>query len=138
MTEHNSFAESQQAIRFDGVSGRFRDTEPLSRPPDKRQIARRVRRGDEQQAPRVTRKPRQPAREALLDLSGQGQRRRQAEPTGELCWRQAAWQLQHRERIPVRLEDDAFQYTLIQPPWQGGLQERTRIPVAQRLDLKLW
>jgi len=75
MPEHHSGTERDQAIRFDGLRGRLGDAEPLRGPPHQRQVADRVGRGHEQQAPRTTGEPGQPPGEALLDPGSQGQRR---------------------------------------------------------------
>ncbi len=113
MTEHDALAERQQAVRLDGGSGRIRDTEPLSRPPQERQVARWVGGRHQQQAAGITRHPRQPPREALLDPCGQGHRRRQTEATGELRRRQPARQLQQGEGVATRLDNDPLQHALV-------------------------
>jgi hypothetical protein len=48
MTEHHTRTERDQTVRFDGAGGRLCDSEPLSRPPHKAQIAGRIGRGHEQ------------------------------------------------------------------------------------------
>ena len=137
MTERHRAVERQQAFRLDGVRGRLRDPELPRRAPQERRVAERLGRRQEQQPPRVAREPRQPPREALLDPGGQRQRRRQAEPAGELGGRQPARQLQQRERIAARLGDDPLQHRFVQPRREDGLQQRPRIPAAQRLDAEL-
>jgi hypothetical protein len=118
MTEHNALAESQQAVRLDGVGSRLRDTEPLDRPPQERQVARWVGGGHEQKPAGITRQLRQAPREALLDPRRQGHRRRQTEATRELRRRQPARQLQQGEGVATRLDNDPLEHRLVQPTRQ--------------------
>ena len=50
---------------------------------------------------------------------------------------QTSRQLQECEWVPAGLDDDPFEHALIEPTWQGGFQQRTRITMTQRLDAKL-
>ena len=137
MPEHHCTVQRQQALRLRGVRGRLRDPKLLRCTPQERKVADRFCRRQEQQPPRVAREPRQPAREALLDPRGQRQRRRQTETAGELGGRQPARELQERERIPACLGDDPLEHGLVQPRHEDGLQQRPRIPAAQRLHAEL-
>ena len=58
-------------------------------------------------------------------------------PARELRRRQPARQLEQRERIPARLDDDPLQHALVQPGRQDGLQQRPRVAMPQRLDVEL-
>ena len=137
MTEHHRTVEHQETLRLHGFRGRLRDPKLLGRAPQKRKVADRFCRRQEQQPPRVAREPRQPPGEALLDPGGQRQRRRQPETAGELARRQPARELQERERIPARLGDDPLEHGLVQPRREDGLQQRPCIPGAQRLHAEL-
>ena len=81
-------SDSTASAAVSGIPSRSR------RAPHERRVAERLRRGQEQQPPRVARQRRQPSPEALLDPGGQRQRRRQAEAAGELRRRQPARKLQ--------------------------------------------
>jgi hypothetical protein len=61
MPEHYPCPERDQAVRLDRLRGRLGDAEPLRGPPHERQIADRVGRGHEQQAPCISWEPRQAA-----------------------------------------------------------------------------
>ena len=76
MTERHCTVQRQQAFRLHGERGRLRDPKLLRCAPQKCRVADRFCRRQEQQPPSVAREPRQPPREALLDPSGQRQRRR--------------------------------------------------------------
>ena len=119
------------------MGGRLGDAETLSGAPHERQITGRVGRSHQQQAPRITRQLRQPPSEALLDLIGQRHGRGQAESARELRRRQPTRQLQQRERVPARLDDDPIQHLLIESTGQGGVQQRPRVTVPQRPDVEL-
>ena len=137
MTERHPLPQRQQALRLDRACRRLGDPEPLRRAPDERRIAEGVCGSEQQQAPRVPGQLRQPTPEALLDPSGQRQRRGQTEPACQLRRRQAARQLQQGQRIPARLDHDPLDHSVIQPTRQDGLQEGPRITVTQRPDVDL-
>jgi hypothetical protein len=136
MAENHSNAKLQQVFRFDGLHNRLGDPELPGCPPHDRLVARWVGRRNEQQATRITRKPGQAPRKALLDARGQGHRRGQPEPACELYRRQPARQLQQGKRVAMRLEHDSIQHVLIQESGQDGLQQRPRIAMSQGLDAK--
>ena len=123
MTEHDTGAQVEQAVRSQRLRRRLGDLEPLRRARDEREIARRICRGEEQQAPAIRRDARESLGEVFLDPSGQRERCGQPEPTGELRRRHAARQLQERERIPARLHDDAVEHLLINASRQDRLQQ---------------
>ncbi len=70
MAERHPRFECQQTFGLDGLSGRFRYPQQPGRPPDEREITRRVRCRDEQQALRVGGQCHQPPREAVHHLFG--------------------------------------------------------------------
>ena len=70
-------------------------------------------------------------------LADKGSAPGQTKPTCELRRGQPSRQLEERERIPARLDDDPLEHALIQPTRQGGLQQRARITMPQGLDVKL-
>jgi hypothetical protein len=110
VTERHRTVERQQAFRLRSVRGRLWDPKLLRCAPQKRRVADRFCRRQEQQPPRLAREPRQPPREALLDPGGQRQRCRQRETAGQLGGRQSARELQERERIPACLGDDPLEH----------------------------
>jgi len=137
VAEHHASAQLDQAFGLDRFGGRLGDAQVLGRTPEQRRITNWLRGGGEQEAARVPRKACQPPREALLDAGGQRNGRRQAEAAGQLRRRQPAWQLEQRERIPVRFGDDAIEHVLIQATRQHRFQEASRMQMAKGLDSKL-
>ena len=137
MAEDDPGTEHQQALRFDGARRRFGDAEELGGTSDRCRIADRVGRRHEQETSRFVGKSRQASREALLDTRRERHVGGQPEAARELRRRQAARQLEQRERIPARLVDDPVKHALIQWRRQAGLQQRPRVPVPQWLDAEL-
>ena len=70
MTEHDTGAQVEQAVRSERLRRRLGDPEPLRRAPDEREIAGRIGRGDEQQAPTLGRD----ARESLARSAPRSER----------------------------------------------------------------
>jgi hypothetical protein len=138
VAEDNPGTERKETLRLDSGRRPFGDAEALSGTSDQCRIADRVGRRDEQETSRFVRKSGQPSCEALLDTRRQRHVRGQPEAARELRRRQAARQLEQRERIPARLVDDPVKHALVQRGRQDGLQERPRVPVSQRLDAELW
>src|SRR5690348_11503893 len=99
MTERHGAIERQQAFRLDGLGGRLRDAELPGRAPEKRGIAERLCRREQQQPSRIAWEPRQPPSEVPLDPGGERERRWQAESAAELGRREPARELEDRERI---------------------------------------
>jgi hypothetical protein len=137
MPEHQSGRQRQPLLRLKGLRSGLGDPEPLGRSPYERRISHGVGRSQEQQAPSVVWKPRQPSRVALLDAGGQGHRGRQAKSARELRRAQPARQLQQGQRIPVRLGDDPLQHAFVQSSWQDRLEQRPRMTMTQRRHVKL-
>ena len=135
--EHDARTEVQQSLGLDRRRRRFVDAELFSRAPDEQGVAGRFGRGDEQQAPTIRRDARESLGEVFLDPSGQRDRCGQPEPTGELGRRHAARQLQQRERIAVRLDDDPVEHPLIDASRQDGLQQDPCITPSQGTDVDL-
>ena len=106
-------------------------------PPYEGRVARRIGGRNEQPATRVARKPGQAPREALLDARRQRHRRGQPEPACELYRGQSTRQLQQRQRVAARLQNDPIQHVFVQASGQDRLQQRPRITMPQGLDGKL-
>ena len=122
MTERHCTVERQQAVRLNRLGGRLRDPELPGRAPQKRGVAERLCRRQEQQPSRVAWEPRQPPPEAPFDPGGQREGRRQAEAAAELGRREPAWELEDRERIAPRLGNDPLQHGLVEARREDGLQ----------------
>ena len=67
MEERHALADRQQAFRLVGNRRRGPDAESLGRAPHERRVADRLRRGDQQQQPRLVRERVESPQEALLD-----------------------------------------------------------------------
>ncbi len=131
-------AELQQVFRLDGVGDRHGDLRAPGRlKPDDCQVARRISRRRWAGSDGHRREVGKAARVALLDARRQWDCRGQSEPARELDRRHPARQLQQRERVAVRLEDDPVQHVLVQPRCQHRLQQRPRIAMSQGLDAQL-
>ena len=70
-------------------------------------------------------------------LADSGTARRQAKPTRQLRRRQPPRQLQQRERVPARFDNDSLQHGLIKPSRQDRLQQGPRITTTQGLKVQL-
>ena len=114
--------ESQQAVAVNRVRCRLRDPEPLAarHTSARSPVGSAAATSNKRRASRG--KSRQPPREALLDLRGQGQCRGQTETTRELGRRHPARQLQESQRVPVRLGDEPSKHVLIERTRQGRAQ----------------
>src|SRR5689334_12767591 len=137
MTERHLPVERQQALRLHGSRRRLRDSKLVGRVPQKRRVTDRVSGRQEEEPTRVAWEPREPPAEALLDSRGQRQRCRQVEPACELRRRQAAWELKQCKRVAPGFGNDAVENGFVQPSLEDGLQERPRVPAAQRVDMYL-
>src|SRR4051794_14007528 len=138
MPEHHDAVEGEQALGLSAAAcGRLRDSQTLCSPPLEGAVAGRIGRRHEQQTPRVTRQPREPSREALLDPVGEREQAGQPESARELWGRQASRQLQECKWIAVRLDHDALQHALVEARRQDRVEQRSRIAVAERLDAEL-
>ena len=71
MTENDTGVQVEQAVRSQRLRRRLGDLEPLRRARDKREIPRRICRGEEQQAPAIRCDARESLGEVFLDPSGQ-------------------------------------------------------------------
>ena len=117
MSEAHLRAEIDES-RGGGRRGRVRpDAELRGRPPHQHRIPQRLCRGDEKQEPRRRRQRRQPLPEALLDPLRQRRAVGHPEPARELGRRQAAWQLEQRQRVAVRFGHDPITHALVK--WTG-------------------
>ncbi|MDX6467569.1 MAG: hypothetical protein QOI27_2609, partial [Gaiellaceae bacterium] len=100
--------------RLRGLSCALGNPKMLGGAPKKRGVADRLGRRKKQQALCVSRERKETAREALLDPYGEGQRRRQPKPAGELAWGHAAWKLEQGERVSTGLGDDPFEHGFVE------------------------
>ena len=137
MPKPHAGAELEQAGRDRGRRLPGSDTETVSRPPHEHRLSRRLGRRDEQQLPRSRRKRRQPSPEAVLDPARERRRVRQPESAGELRRRQAARQLQQRQRVAPCLGDDPVAHAVIQRPTDHRAQQGACIAIAQTLHDEL-
>ena len=140
---HERMAEAHLGAELD-QAGRLRrsrrvavDPERGGRLPHQQRIAHRLGRRDQEQEPRRRRQLRQALLEALLDAAGQRRPAVQPQPARQLGGRQAAWQLQQRQRIAARLGHDPIAHPLVERTRHHGLQQRPRITVVEPADHEL-
>ena len=113
------------------------DSKALSGTSDQRRIADWVCRREEQEAARFVRKACQATREALLDAGGQGHLRGQPKSPRQLRRRQAARQLEQRQRVAAGLVDDSVEDALVQRCRQDGFEQRPCVAMPQGFDVEL-
>ena len=118
---------------------RFRriDSEPARGAPHDHRITGRFGRGHGQEPLRRRRELGDSTAEALLDLTRDRQRRRHAEPAGQLGPRQPTRPLPERQRIRARLGHDAVAHPFVERHVQHRVEERLRVSVAESLDDQL-
>jgi hypothetical protein len=112
------------------------EPETPGRPPEHGDVAERLRSGGDQQPLRIARERMIPAEEALLDALRQ-RRPRKAEPSGQLRRRQAARELQQRERVATGLGDDRLADTLVQRPPDPSRKQQPCIVITKPIDDQL-
>ena len=98
VAERHALADRQQPVRLDVTGDGRIDAEHGGRAPQQQRITERLRRRQQQQAPRVSGERLELPHEALLDPPRQRLRAQQAEAARQLRGRQAARQLQQRQR----------------------------------------
>ncbi len=112
-----------------------RDPEPVGGAPQQARVAERVGGGSQQQALAVARERLDAIAVALLDPARQ--RARVGQAAGQLGRRQAARQLEQRERVAARLGEDAVAHARVEPARRDRLQQRTRVRIGEPLDAQL-
>ncbi len=137
MPEAHLSADIQEPAPLRGLERRAGHAEARRRPPHQRRVADGLRRRHQEQPPRIVGQLVEPALEALLDPAGQRQQLRQAEPAGHLRRRQAARQLEQRERIAARLGDDPVPDAFVEPARDDRRQQRAGVVVAEPFQLQL-
>ncbi len=137
MHERDALAESEQPVGRREVRRAGVELQQRGRAPQQGRIALGVRSRDEQQLPRVGRKPIQTRCEALGGSVGGRSRGGHGETSGELCRRQGVRQLEERAWISLRLGDDAIANSRIERAGNDRREERARVRVRQTLDDKL-
>ena len=129
--------ERDQLCRLGRRDGVGPDPESLGRPPQQCDVADRLGRRGEQQPLGPRRERFEAPEEALLDLAGQRPRVGKAEAARQLGGREAAGQLDQRERVAARLGDDPVADPLVEHPGQRRREQRTRVVVPDPLDGQL-
>ena len=112
MAEPDTFAHGQQSIG--GVDRGELDPETITGVAQEQRIANRLGRSDDQETPGVRRERHQPPGVGHLDSLRDIVRLQDAETAGQLRRRQAARQLDQRQRIPTCLGEDPVPDTLIE------------------------
>jgi hypothetical protein len=137
MAEPHPLADHQQPPGLRGLGGRRRDPEPVGRAPEQHGIADWLRRGDEQQTPRLIRQRLELSDEALLDPSAQRRLARHGEAARQLGRSQPAGQFEQRQGIAARLGDEAVAHLRVHGVANRSAQQRARVIVAQALHVEL-
>ena len=136
-------AKSHAGTELDQPCGRCRaqrigaDAESLGRAPEQGDVTGGLGRRDEQQLPRVAWKRLDAPPEAPLDPARQQGAVGQSEPSRQLARRQAARQLQQRERVAPRLGQNPVADPRVQWPADSRRQHRARVVVAEPVDEEL-
>ena len=113
------------------------DPEQLGRAPQQRDVADRLGRGQQDQAPRLRGERLEPARKALLEAAAQRRRTRQPEAAGDRHRLQPARELEQRERIAAGLVEDPILDARVQRPRDRRLQQLPGVVGGQALDHEL-
>ena len=137
VTEPRLLADREQPARLDVIGGRRRDAELRGRAPEQQRIAERLRRREQQQAPRVVGVRLELPDEALLDPSRETLRAQQPEAARQLRRREASRQLEQRQRIAPRLGDDPVPDPLVELESHRRAEQRAGVPVAHAAHLQL-
>ena len=137
MTKPHPAVHVDQPVGLRGLERPGVDRESLRGPPQQRWIASWLSRRHEQQPPSVLRQRLEAPREAALDPSGQRQRAGQPEAARQLPCAEPPRELQQRQGIPPRLNDDLFGDPPVQTTRNDRGQEGTRIGIPEPLERQL-
>ena len=132
MPEPHPHADLDQPRRDRGSRRVGPDAEQLGRAPQQRRVADGLRRRHRQQLPRLDRKRLQPAREALLEATGQRDARRQTESARDLG--QPTRQLDQCERVAAGFPEDPGLHPLVEGTGHRRVEKPAGIVGGQPLD----
>ena len=125
----NPISTSPASTASDASSGL--DVERARCSPHDHGIAHGLGRGDGEEPLRREWEVRDPPSEALLDLTGDRQHRRHAEPTGQLAGVEPLRPFDERERVAVRLGHDAVAHPFVEGDVEDGAEQRLRVTFTE-------
>jgi hypothetical protein len=133
MTEAHPGPDLQQIAGLRSVRCGRRDPELLCGTPKQERLSNRLGGRDQQQQARVVGQRPQPAHETLFHTVGEAASVRVPEASGQLHRRQLARQLEHRQRVALRLGDDPVPDPLVHRAAQRRHEQRARVAVGEAL-----
>jgi hypothetical protein len=137
MTEPDEGTYLDELLPLSGDRCVHANPELVSRLPQQRGFARRLRRGDHEELLGLQRQGPHPSGEALLEAAGQRSFIGQDEPAGHPCGGPSSRELQERQGVAAGLRDDPVPHSLVEPTRNRLRQQRSRILVAQARDAEV-
>ena len=134
MREAHAQFELDQPGRLRRLPRVHADAEQRGGPPQHARVPHRLGRGRQEQQLRVARQRPDTLEESVFDAARQPARFGKAESARELRRRQAAWELDQRERVSPRLGEDLRSHARVDQPGDRRGQQRLGGIVRQSLD----